>query len=176
MEIVIELDVARTTVRNAIKDIKLTKAHKSQIKKKGCKKAAKTRTKRSKTHKRCPRCEEELPHANFHRRNGGQHLMGYCRECQSAYASIRQQKRYVEIRTLLNQLKSVPCADCEKPHPPWAMDFDHRPDEEKCFNLGEAPRRGFSEETLQRELDKCDVVCALCHRYRTFGKKRKMGE
>lgn len=176
MEIVTELDVARTTVRNAIKGIKLTQAHKNKIKKKGCKKAAKTRTKHSKTHKKCPRCEKKLPHASFHRRNGGQHLMGYCRECQSAYASIRQRRRYAEIRTFLDQLKSVPCTDCGESHPPWAMDFDHRPDEEKLFNIGEAPSRGFSEKTLQREIDKCDVVCALCHRYRTFGQKGRVAQ
>jgi len=54
-EIMEELGVARTTVRNAIKDIKLTKGRRKQIKNRGNEKSARTRTKHGDTTKVCPR-------------------------------------------------------------------------------------------------------------------------
>jgi hypothetical protein len=48
------------------------------------------------------------------------------------------------------------------------MDFDHRDPSQKEFNLGsEAIREMYSLEKLQAEIDKCDIVCANCHRIRT---------
>jgi len=100
--------------------------------------------------------------------------MGYCRRCQSEYAKKRSREQYKKIRGYLDELKKVPCADCGEAHPSWAMDFDHRKGTKKAFNLGEAPSRGFPLKKVQAEVEKCDVVCTLCHRYRTFGKKRKI--
>jgi hypothetical protein len=46
------------------------------------------------------------------------------------------------------------------------MDFDHRDPTTKSFALsGKCQLK--SEETLLREVAKCDVVCANCHRLRT---------
>jgi hypothetical protein len=51
------------------------------------------------------------------------------------------------------------------------MDFDHRDPRTKAFDLGSASRTGSLKRTKE-EAAKCDVVCALCHRYRTYGKRR----
>jgi len=48
------------------------------------------------------------------------------------------------------------------------MDFDHRFPDEKSFNIGRDALAGrCSLEQLEREIAKCDVVCANCHRIRT---------
>lgn len=60
----------------------------------------------------------------------------------------------------------MPCADCGQTFPPYVMDFDHRPGEEKSFGLAFAAS-GRSAVEVQAELAKCDVVCANCHRIRT---------
>lgn len=46
------------------------------------------------------------------------------------------------------------------------MDFDHRPGEGKVANVG-TMRLKVSEATIRKEIAKCDLVCANCHRERT---------
>ena len=59
------------------------------------------------------------------------------------------------------------CADCDRHFDrPWHLDFDHLPGAEKSFNLSKAG--GRSLEAIMAEVDKCEVVCALCHRDRTY--------
>lgn len=66
--------------------------------------------------------------------------------------------------------KDVPCADCKARFPYVCMDFDHRPGEEKLFNISQAGTASL--EALQAEMAKCDVVCSNCHRIRSA---RRMG-
>lgn len=68
------------------------------------------------------------------------------------------------IRNLINEWKSVPCADCKNSFDPVCMDFDHRPDEIKLGNISSFL---YDEDGLRAEIAKCDVVCACCHRLRT---------
>jgi hypothetical protein len=86
---------------------------------------------------------------------------GRARERKAAKQALSQAVR----RSLLWDLKDRPCADCGQVFPPYVMDFDHRGGKE--FNLARVHRRSFAE--LKAEAEKCDVVCANCHRIRTFG-------
>lgn len=64
------------------------------------------------------------------------------------------------------------CADCGYSVHPAALEFDHRPGEDKLFNIGE--KIGiYKRETLWAEIAKCDVVCANCHAVRTA--ERRLG-
>lgn len=64
----------------------------------------------------------------------------------------------------LNELKSsTPCTDCTKYYPPWCMHFDHLFD--KLFNI--SVNRNRTLPTLQREIEKCQIVCCNCHATRT---------
>lgn len=68
-------------------------------------------------------------------------------------------------REFLNRAKMKPCVDCGIQYNPWVMDFDHRDPSAKEFSIGMNKRRSL--KNLQIEIDKCDVVCANCHRERT---------
>jgi len=46
------------------------------------------------------------------------------------------------------------------------MDFDHRPDTVKKFNISGSEMRNL--EDVVNEMSKCDVICSNCHRVRTF--------
>jgi len=70
------------------------------------------------------------------------------------------------VRVFYNKLKDVPCADCGKRFPPCAMDFDHVRGI-KEFNMGHLGNR-LSTRQIEKEAKKCDVVCACCHRIRTY--------
>lgn len=72
-----------------------------------------------------------------------------------------------KIRTLIYEAKDKPCMDCGISYPFFVMDFDHRPGEIKLFNPSQLPNCGSIKNAIT-ELTKCDVVCANCHRIRTW--------
>lgn len=62
------------------------------------------------------------------------------------------------------------CTDCGYKEHPAALDFDHLPGQEKC--RGVARMLSVSRSTLLAEIAKCEVVCANCHRVRTWNRRR----
>lgn len=89
------------------------------------------------------------------------------KERAKVHSKIARQK----TREFINELKSVPCADCGICFPPYVMDFDHI-NGDKEFNIANAVGRGYSNKRILLEIDKCDIVCANCHRIRTFNRSR----
>lgn len=80
-------------------------------------------------------------------------------------------KIYEENRQRLDQIKlALGCMDCGYREHAEALDFDHRPGEVKRFSIGGNCVRTW--KILWAEIQKCDVVCANCHRVRTWARKR----
>ena len=73
-----------------------------------------------------------------------------------------------KIRRIIQQAKSKSCTDCKNSFPYYVMDFDHVRGEKK-FNIGESVSCGSSSRVLE-EIEKCDLVCANCHRVRTYNR------
>ena len=84
---------------------------------------------------------------------------------------IADNKRRYVLRnvTYLNKVKSVPCTDCGKQYPSFVMDLDHI-NGQKDFNISHMARWPVGLARLKREIEKCEVICSNCHRYRTFSK------
>ena len=80
----------------------------------------------------------------------------------------------IELRAWMIELKSKPCADCAQTFEVCCMDFDHREGTVKSNNLGTMFSNHHSRILIQAELDKCDLVCANCHRIRT--RDRRIGK
>lgn len=74
-----------------------------------------------------------------------------------------------KIRQLMIEAKSRPCMDCNITYPFYVMDFDHRPGTFKKFSPAQLVNCGSIRLTLV-EIAKCDVVCANCHRIRTWNR------
>lgn len=68
-----------------------------------------------------------------------------------------------EHKALLIEYKGGRCVDCGGIFPACCYDFDHLRD--KKFELGWSMGRRI--DVLKAEADKCDLVCANCHRIRT---------
>ncbi|MFE5699991.1 hypothetical protein [Rhodococcus koreensis] len=60
------------------------------------------------------------------------------------------------------------CVDCGYKGHPAALEFDHLPEHEKKFTISQRIAANVDREVLLAEMAKCDVVCANCHRVRTF--------
>jgi hypothetical protein len=83
----------------------------------------------------------------------------------------RSLKSKEAFKALMREAKDRPCTDCDKRYPYYVMDFDHRPDEEKRFNIGGRETQGLGFEVMRAEIAKCDVVCANCHRERSHRRR-----
>jgi hypothetical protein len=130
--------------------------------------------------RKCYRCGKRKPIEEFawRRRAKGQRD-SFCRPCRSAYGRKHYEankQRYIDqaaeskhrlnlerTRYLIRYFKCHPCVDCGE-HNPVVLEFDHLRD--KSFTIGQAllKRRW---KTVLEEMEKCDVVCANCHRLRT---------
>lgn len=68
----------------------------------------------------------------------------------------------------LHALKNSPCVDCGIKYHPYAMDFDHIGDD-KIENVSKLLHKS-SWEAVLAEIEKCELVCANCHRVRTYNR------
>lgn len=75
-------------------------------------------------------------------------------------------RRAQKKREWLQRLKvERGCTDCGYDKHPAALEFDHRDGGEKDFILARCSSYGW--DRIREEVDKCEVVCANCHRIRT---------
>jgi hypothetical protein len=130
--------------------------------------------------RRCGRCGERKPVADFawRRRAKGQRDT-FCRPCRSAYgrehyeankqryiaqAAVVKRKLALErTQFLLNFFETHPCIDCGETNP-VVLEFDHLRD--KSFSIG-GKLTTHKWQAILDEIEKCEVVCANCHRIRT---------
>lgn len=74
-----------------------------------------------------------------------------------------------KLLEFIKEAKNLPCMDCGIKYPYYVMDFDHRDSKSKKFSISQYNQIG-SIEKIKNEIAKCDVICANCHRERTFGR------
>jgi hypothetical protein len=137
--------------------------------------------------KRCGRCGELKPLAEFAwRRKAKGQRQTYCRPCQAAYTRahyLANKQTYVDrararkealreqrTRYLLAYFARHPCVDCGETDP-IILEFDHLGG--KLFDIGTAlPSNSW--QSILAEIEKCEVVCANCHRRRTKQRQNAM--
>jgi hypothetical protein len=137
----------------------------------------------SSEYKACSKCKVNklVSEFSFKNKAAGIH-QSYCKECgkkltRSHYSNNKRQyldrntRSYLKRRELVREIKSRACADCGIQYPFYVMDFDHREGETKEYELSRVDR--ITIRALMREIEKCDVVCANCHRVRTYERRIK---
>ena len=143
--------------------------------------------------KKCSKCDKEKLLKDFYLRKTGPRAGEYyekCKDCmklrgrayyhknherQLALALKRRHRDYLEKREFLNKAKDIPCADCGKKYPFYVMDFDHKKHQLKIKDVAYMVTRNWSLDKIKVEVEKCEVVCANCHRIRTYKKFNKLG-
>jgi hypothetical protein len=113
----------------------------------------------------CAKCKTFKPFSDFHKFKDS--IQGTCKTCmyqrtQGIKASVRKHIQAIKTAT--------PCADCGICYPYYVMDFDHMRD--KKFNVARGTSAGWRLETIIDEVAKCEIVCANCHRMRTFRRSK----
>lgn len=130
----------------------------------------------------CARCHGEKPVDEFPMKDK---LRGtrssYCRPCRREYGRehyrenrpyylaknirARVQHRATNRDVAYRYLSTHPCVDCGETDP-VVLDFDHVDPRDKLFTIGTMLRRQATP-AIVREIEKCVVRCANCHRVRT---------
>jgi hypothetical protein len=124
--------------------------------------------------KTCTICKILKPIAEFDFTKSKPNGQSYCSACRRNWMQKHYKKHKREYkakaieakrrrRELINSLKARPCSDCKQSYPPYVMDFDHISN--KSFNIGN--NIDLSKDKVLKEISKCDLVCANCHRLRT---------
>ncbi len=82
-------------------------------------------------------------------------------------AKIRREKIKDELqRYLLEYLSNKCCAKCGETDP-VVLEFDHINPSEKSFGIARAISDGLAWQKILAEINKCQVLCANCHKKKT---------
>lgn len=130
----------------------------------------------------CGKCKEEKSLDSFDFKNQSANIRSsYCKSCRTAYNKkhYRANKLYHLTKAKRNAIKSRDrvwtlkeeylschsCIDCGESDS-VVLEFDHVRGK-KEFNIGDAVRVGYGVDRVRREIAKCEVRCANCHRRKT---------
>ncbi len=123
----------------------------------------------------CRKCEKVKPLTDFTKnRRWFSHECKTCTNAKNRHSQGKNRKnwreriqKWTEAKVkAIQEIKAGPCADCSRKFHYSQMDFDHVRGEKKKI-VGFMTRNGYSLQTVLAEIDKCDLVCANCHRDRT---------
>ena len=130
-------------------------------------------------YKTCTKCKEVQHIDMFHR--DGTRRKSRCKGCRKEEAVMywrthphvrerhlqKQKARRNANGKFVHEYKlKHPCMECGEADP-IVLEFDHRDPKIKCFAISQGCADQRSIEPLKAEMDKCDVLCANCHRRKT---------
>lgn len=127
--------------------------------------------------KNCGSCstlkDESEFYKNSHKKDG---LQTHCKECNTKWVRKRylNNKEYYDNKNkearirnkkfMYNYLLSHPCVDCGEKNP-CVLEFDHQND--KRMTISKMVTILCSISSIVKEIKKCKVRCANCHRKKT---------
>ena len=65
--------------------------------------------------------------------------------------------------------ENSPCTDCGLHYPHYVMQYDHL--DNKVLDVSRMVQDGYSIATIDKEIAKCELVCANCHCVRTWNRR-----
>lgn len=139
--------------------------------------------------KKCTKCGQWKDIEEFAWKNKAQgKRRAQCKECtrkedKERYANDEKRREAIKavhknqvkyIREYVQDIKKhSKCAMCGEDR--WyVLDFHHTGD--KDFNISQKVQEGCSLETIKKEIEKCIVLCANCHREVHYKERIQNGE
>jgi RecJ-like exonuclease len=109
--------------------------------------------------KLCKRCNTLKSSNEFYRRRNNEDLSPYCKPCSNAQSIERQRT----LKQKAIEYLGGKCVRCGYDKCPAALDFHHKDPSQKEFEISKVRSTSWNDE-IKIELDKCDLLCANCHR------------
>ncbi len=133
--------------------------------------------------KKCSRCKKEKSIEEFNFKNKALKLRQVqCKECtrlliknhynkNKSYYLRKAEKRNLKLKLeiiayLKDFLVKNPCVDCSESDI-TVLEFDHTGKFSKFKAVSTLIRHGYPLDIIQKEISKCEVRCANCHRRKT---------
>ena len=104
----------------------------------------------------CSSCNKELNEETAYKKTATK-WQSKCRDCHNEYCIDRWKKR--KLKAI--EYKGGSCVKCGYDKYYGALEFHHRDPSEKDADWGKM--RLWSWDKIEKELDKCDLVCSRCH-------------
>lgn len=101
----------------------------------------------------------------------------YAKQTPERLKEVKEARRKAAKRnqTCIQMAKTAACEDCGGKFHSEAMDFDHVRGE-KLFNISTGACSAMALIVLLAEMAKCEIVCANCHRVRTWRRRSNLSE
>ena len=127
----------------------------------------------------CSKCNQEKEYSDFNK--NGNRLTSWCKRCVRSRSKqhydekgiLKKEKRKLYIqqrREWFNEYKkTLKCIKCGENHVA-CLEFHHRDPGEKDFEIASLVSTA-NKEKLLKEMEKCDVLCANCHRKHHYENK-----
>ena len=133
------------------------------------------------TFKLCTICKKQKLFSEFNKKNNRRDgMQPHCRECNRVasrkyYRENREhhkqaaRKRNIRVKKINQEwifkfLNAHPCIDCGE-NDPLVLEFDHQSN--KTLDVSFMIAKSYSLNSIMKEIEKCNVRCANCHRRRT---------
>lgn len=118
--------------------------------------------------KTCNHCNETLDDSLFNYKSGQPKKSGLqnrCKPCVLKLLKVHRQK----MRNLVNRWKCMKgCSECGFKGHHFQLDLDHVDPSSKYAQNHRAYEPNWKKERIKKELAKCVILCANCHRLKTF--------
>ena len=109
----------------------------------------------------CVSCSVPKGPGDFRLSNGS--LRKECRKCENLKIRKRKRKRNAEWKVMAVKLLGGKCSICGYRRCIKALDFHHH-NKDKDQEIAEMMRRNNPWASIEREIRKCVLLCANCHR------------
>ncbi len=110
--------------------------------------------------KTCPKCHNIYPRnsKHFYSRKNRRDFSGYCKSCNT----VVKMEQIRELKRQCLEHLGGKCLICKYDAYDGALDFHHKKPDEKEFQISKF--RSLKFENIVKELNKCVILCATCHR------------
>ena len=109
--------------------------------------------------KYCTKCKQLLPLSSFYSRGNGKYR-SECKECHKNYVKSKYNERKEQVNEIKSELKCQKCGE----ERPYVLDFHHKNPQEKDFSIARMTSNNNHMADIQKEIEKCVVLCSNCHR------------
>jgi len=123
----------------------------------------------------CPRCLTEKSIEDFYGKRtkvkgGKKYTESWCRECTKRRTAALYQRVKEKRKREAVEYKGGKCIKCGYNKYIHVLEFHHRDPATKDRSIKQLGRDKLTDR-LRKELDKCDLLCANCHREILRGSK-----